>query len=179
MIKQNIKIILILAFICAGFFCFGKSCRAVNANHVVISEVNLGINNTEWVELYNPTPDDINLDSYSLSDNTNTWNLPDITITSLDHIIIARNATGFYGLYSCYPDIEGLTLALHNDGDKLTLKNGEQEVDFVAWENYVETWNITADTDKSIIRDNVDTDTAADWLSEQTPDPACVYFASN
>ena len=85
---------------------------------------------------------------------------------------IARNATGFYDLYSCYPDIEGLTLALSNVGDKLTLSN-EEEIDFVAWEGYVDGWDISAGTGKSIARTNIDTDTADDWLSEQEPEPHC------
>ncbi|MEA3463903.1 MAG: lamin tail domain-containing protein, partial [Patescibacteria group bacterium] len=57
MIKQNIKTILILAFVCAGFFCFEKNCWAID--HIVISEIQ--ITGEEFVELYNPTNNEINM----------------------------------------------------------------------------------------------------------------------
>lgn len=126
----------------------------------------------EWIELYNPTQNAINLDGYNLSNNYKDWRLPNVTIASLAYISIARNGTGFFNLYSCNPDIDNMTLTLANNGDNLTLKNADQEIDFVAWGGS-RGWNIHADTNMSIVRNNTDTDSADDWLNNTVPTPVC------
>jgi len=69
MIKQNIKIILILAFICAEFFCFGKNCWAT-VDYVVINEVYYDPTGAdtgkEWIELYNNGDQDVGLSGWVL-----------------------------------------------------------------------------------------------------------------
>ncbi|MCK4553569.1 lamin tail domain-containing protein, partial [Candidatus Parcubacteria bacterium] len=70
MTKQKGKIILILLFICAGFFCFWKNCRAASTGDVLINEIAwMGTevsNNDEWIEFYNNTDQDINLENWGL-----------------------------------------------------------------------------------------------------------------
>ncbi|MCK4732233.1 MAG: lamin tail domain-containing protein, partial [Methanophagales archaeon] len=79
----------------------------------------------EWVELYNPTNSEIDISGLILRDNSNSWNLPFSTvINARSTIIIARNETGFRNLYGVDPDVSGMTLALKNDGDILSLMDG-------------------------------------------------------
>ena len=65
-----------------------------------------------------------------------------------------------------------MTLELNDNGDKLILKNGSDEIDIVAWED-VSGWDLKADEDESIQRDppNKDTNTDDDWKSHTNPDP--------
>ena len=59
-----------------------------------------------------------------------------------------------------------LALSLSNSGDMVSLKDtNDTEVDFVAWENYLTGWSITAPTGTSIARSSTtDTDTVSDWI---------------
>ncbi|MFX0091700.1 MAG: lamin tail domain-containing protein [Candidatus Hodarchaeota archaeon] len=129
----------------------------------------------EWIELYNPGSTAVDISGWTLSDNKDTWTVPDGTVIQPgDYLIIARSSSGFNDLYGFNPDISGLSLALGNRGDSLTLKDSSGvEVDFVAWENYVSGWNIYASTGSSITRSpsNLDTDTVDDWVvtSNETP----------
>ena len=116
----------------------------------------------EWVELYNPTNSNIDISGLILRDNSNSWNLPFRTvINARSTIIIARNETGFRNLYDVYPDVSGMTLALNNDGDILSLMDGNVTLDMVAWGNYTEGWDIVADNNVSIQR-IAPTDTASE-----------------
>jgi len=143
-------------------------------NHLLISEVyydTLGTDSKEeWISLYNPNENSIDLGGYIIRDNNDNWTIPSQIITGMGYKIIARDETGFYNLYSCYPDFDGLTLSLANTGDNLTLEKDEQEIDFVEWGN--DNWNISSGTNSSIIRiNNTDTNSSADWTINQIPDP--------
>ncbi len=141
----------------------------VNA-HLLISEVyydTVGVDSKEeWIELYNPTNQVLDISGWTIADNNKVYTIPSgTTIQNKSYLVIARDATGYYNLYNKYPDISGLTLFLGNTGDKLTLSDtSATEIDFVAWENYVPGWDITAPTGYSIERINAnDTDTVSDW----------------
>lgn len=127
----------------------------------------------EWVELYNPTNSDIDISGLILHDNSYGWALPSGTvINARSTIIVARDKTGFRNLYGVYPDVSGMTLALANRGDILELMDGNVTIDVVAWENYIEGWNIVANTNESIQRtSSKDTDTVKDWSGHMTPNP--------
>jgi len=147
-------------------------------DHVVFSEVfydTPGVeSDEEWIELYNPTLNPIDLSGLTIDDNANSYILPDgTTIPSRGFLIIARDETAFENLYEFLPDISGLTLSLANTGDVLRLKNGDDEIDMVAWEDYVSEWNLVANEGESIQRYplNQDTDTASDWISHASPYP--------
>jgi hypothetical protein len=121
----------------------------------------------EWVELYNGTASAINLSGYKLVDNATTYTLPSITIPAGGFLTIASNSAGFSSLYGFAPNVSGMTLALGNSGDRLTLQNASgTALDMVAWENYVSGWGLNAATGQSIYRKSrtTDTDVAADWM---------------
>ena len=152
--------------------------NAAEFTNVLISEVFYDTPGTdsveEWVELYNPTAQSIDLSGYTLQDNVDTFVIPQGTsIGAHDTLVIARNATGFYALYGFYPDISGLNLALGNSGDVLVLYHGGTEIDMVAWENYVPGWGLFASTGQSIQRSppEQDTNTSDDWVVADTPTP--------
>ncbi len=123
----------------------------------------------EWVEIYNPLAEAINLSGWSIKDNTaDPWIFPDITVPSHSYLRIARDASGFYNVTGCQPGTDAFTKGLNNNGDQLTLRDKDgNEVDFVAWEggyqNAYPEWNITAQEGKSISRAITDTDSVSDW----------------
>lgn len=131
-------------------------------------------NAEEYVELYNPSSTTIDVSGWTLTDNGGTYTLPSgTTIPATGFMTVSRNAAGFSTLFGKQPSVSGMTLSLSNTGDKITLKNNAgDEKDFVAWENYVSGWIVTATTGKSIYRSNLstDTDTNADWVAG-TPTP--------
>jgi len=122
----------------------------------------------EYIELYNPQSYTVDLSGWQIQDNQYTYTIPTGTIIQANgYLVIARNAAGFNALFGFNPDVSGLTLSLGNSGDKLTLFNTTgAQIDFVAWENYVAGWSITANTGQVIKRISVlvDTDTVNDWM---------------
>jgi len=128
----------------------------------------------EWIELYNPTSDLVDLSGVTIEDNTNSYPIPEGTLIAAgEFLVIARDETGFNNLYGFSPDLNDLTLGLNNGGDVLRLKTGEEEIDMVAWEDFVLGWSLEASQGESIQRypPNQDTDTVSDWISHTTPNP--------
>ncbi|RCW51937.1 lamin tail domain-containing protein [Paenibacillus prosopidis] len=123
----------------------------------------------EYVELYNPTSATVDISGWTISDNAGTFTFPSgKSIPGSGYFTVARNASGFNALFGKQPSLSGMTLSLSNSGDKMTLKDASgSDKDFVAWENYVSGWSLTANIGKSIYRTNpnTDTDTNADWIS--------------
>ncbi len=145
----------------------------VSGTNVIISEVLYDAPNSdsteEWIELYNPTSSTIDLTGWTISDNAGTFTLSG-SIPANGFITIARDSAGFQGLYSFAPTlVMGSALALSNSGDRLDLKDASNNpVDFVAWENYVSGWSVTA-VNTVIHRDSdVDTDGPSDWTAPGT-----------
>ena len=70
------------------------------ADHIVISEVSLGVNDAEWIELYNPTIEDMNLinESVYLSyfSSGKNWNEPYKPAVSKRQLSGVIPAKGFY-----------------------------------------------------------------------------------
>jgi len=136
------------------------------ADHVVFSEVfydPVG-NDTAWVELFNPTVNNINISGYTIKNNNGTFTIPDVTIP------IPSNTTL----------IINLTLDLNIGGDNLTLFNKTNKIsDRIFWKNYTNSnWFIEAIEGTSLERVPAfsDTDSPNDWLSSQTPSPGTVRF---
>ena len=140
-------------------------------DHIIISEVfydTPGRDSVEeWIELYNPTASSVDLSGWTLSDNSRTYTIASGTIIPAGgFLIFARSTSGFFNLYGFNPDFGDLNLALGNNGDLVSLKNTSgTEIDFVAWENYVAGWSISASTGQSLARIDlsVDTDSQGDW----------------
>ncbi len=152
-------------------------------NHVIFSEIYYDTigkeSDNEWIEFFNPTKSNLDLSGYIIEDNAGSWVIPNGTsIKAGGYLVIARNATSFQKTFGCEPDISGLTLSLSNTGDKLEILTSDRVViDFVAWENYVEGWNLEAKEGQSIKRDpiNIDTDSPDDWIIAETPYPGLCY----
>jgi hypothetical protein len=148
------------------------------SEHIVFSEVFYDPpgkeSDEEWIELYNPTSNSIDLSGLKIQDNTKNYTIPDgTTILPGEFLVIARNETGFMNLFGFSPDVTGLTLNLNNDGDILTLRNGTVEIDMVSWGDYIPGWNLVVSENESIKREppEQDTDTPSDWMSNAEPSP--------
>lgn len=146
-------------------------------SHVVIAQVGYDTPGTdsveEFVDLYNPTTAAVALDGWTLADGAASWTLPaGTTIDAGAYLTIAKDAAGFSALHGKDADVVGMSLALNNDGDSLTLDNGSV-VDFVAWESFVAGWTVSANSGDSIERADPtsDSDTVNDWsvTSPATP----------
>jgi hypothetical protein len=83
----------------------------------------------EWVELFNPTGESIELSGWSIRDNYMNDVIPHLTITSHGFAIVAATE----GFYTNFPDVGcpvvfiddgAIGNGLSNDGDRLTLKDG-------------------------------------------------------
>jgi hypothetical protein len=143
---------------------------------ILISEVyfNTKYQNTndkyEWIEVYNPTGNDVNLAGWTLkSDVLGTSLTLSGTIQSNSYFVIAKDTTYFSQLYGFEPDLtfSGSISSLVNSGDKLTLYNEEGvNLDEVGWNSYkgLAISGITA-FEETIKRKSItDTDNANDFI---------------
>ncbi|MBN2043259.1 MAG: lamin tail domain-containing protein, partial [Candidatus Aenigmarchaeota archaeon] len=128
----------------------------------------------EWIKIYNPLNETVNLAGWRISDNSGNWSFPEgLSLGSGSYFTIARKDYGFFEMFNCSPSAGGLTLSLSNTGDELTLRNSENEkIDFVSWENYMEGWDIQAGENK-IIKRISNGDGPENWISDQEPEPSC------
>lgn len=175
----------LLCFIACFFAVFVFAQRSYAADdHLVINEVyydTVGADkDEEWIELYNPTSEEIDLSGYSLiSENDSSYFFPEKTlIKSLSFLVLARSDLGFYALYNMSPDISGLTLNLSNAGDYVVLLDeDENELDAVFWERAGpknEKFALPAKTGHSIERNllGIDTDDCnVDFVDRETATP--------
>jgi len=127
----------------------------------------------EWIELYNPTSNPIDIGGYTIKDNQagiytialGTIILPGQTL------IFARDTEGFRSLYGFDPDFGDFNRPLGNTGDFLILKDAAgTEIDVVAWEGGISGWNLVADEGESIQRWSLAQGPGA-WLSHRSPNP--------
>jgi hypothetical protein len=129
----------------------------------------------EYVELYNPSSSDIDISGWTLEDNNGSWTLPVGSIVPAHQTFtVARNAAGFESLYGTLPQVSGMTLSLGNSGDMISLVHAEGTiVDMVAWEGFMDGWNIAAATGSSLIRTTpeLDSDSPFDWTVSATATP--------
>lgn len=152
---------------------------AAGIDHVLISEVFYDTPGTdskeEWIELHNPTSSPIDISGWMLKDNSRTYTIASGTVINAgEFLVFARSFTGFAALYGFNPDFGDLNLALGNRGDQVILQDSSgTQIDFVAWENYVTGWSISASTGESIKRFDLtsDSDTVTDWIVVANEDP--------
>ena len=124
----------------------------------------------EWIELYNPSSEPVNIKGYSIDDNYGTYNVPSYTMSPGQAIIFARSVDGFKEMYGFPPDFGDLNLSLGNSGDHLILRDPTgAPIDTVAWEGEFG-WNIKAEQGKSIQRRSLAQGPNA-WLSNRDPNP--------
>ncbi len=136
-------------------------------------------NTEEWIELYNNTPNTVDLGGWTIIDNNGTgysYTFPaGETIAPGTYYTVARNSGGFVALYGYEADEYANLPYLNNGGDTLILYDGSNnEIDAVAWEGGASSgipagWGSTSAPSTSggntIVRTDVtvDTDTYADW----------------
>jgi len=135
-----------------------------SANHIVFSEVLYNPSGTEsdeeWIELYNPKSDSVNISGYTIEDNGGVYSIPNGTIIDDgEYLVIARNGTRFEELYGDPPDLDGLSLSLSNGEDYLKLiDDDDDEIDMVAWEGK-SGWDLEVKNGESVERYPPDKDT--------------------
>jgi len=150
------------------------------ANWPVFSEVLYDAINEpsgEWIELYNPTSEPVDISGWIIEDNGGNWTIPAGTVIDAGQFItIARNATEFYNMYGCLPHLTYNKQLANTGNDWLRLYNGSIEIDMVRWKNASVGWPIYANENKSIQRQPPwqDTNTSADWINDSLPTPACI-----
>jgi len=89
------------------------------ADHVVINEVfydSTGAEpDEEWIEIYNPTSNPVNISGWYLTDDPNyaapgyegSYRFPNGTVIQANSfIVVAYNGTAFFNKYNFYPDFE-------------------------------------------------------------------------
>ncbi|MHA1686729.1 MAG: lamin tail domain-containing protein [Candidatus Heimdallarchaeaceae archaeon] len=180
---KSYQIFILILLSLGAFTALSKINANTDGTNIIITEVLYDAPNSdtteEWIELYNPTSSDISIDGWSINDNYDSFALSG-TIPAGGYLVLAKDATAFYNLYGFYPDVDTLSLALSNTGDELRLYDSlGQEVDMVAWENYVAGWDVSA-VDTTIHRISaIDTDSVNDWEDSGTlGDPGTGNYGS-
>jgi uncharacterized protein len=167
------------------------------ANYVVINEVNYKVDsshtivseeNSEWLELYNPTALPVVLTGWSITDNNSCDNFQgSITLASNSFAIVTPlTETSFESVWSGVPSgtiYITLSSSIGNglaNNDRLQLKNSSCStgtiIDQISWGNDSTAFNpgigIVADGHSSERNpDGIDTDTATDFVDRSVPTP--------
>ena len=161
--------------------------RAQAAEHVVISEVMYDPAGTEpdgeWIELFNPTGETVDLSGWTLRDNSTRQNpLPALILGAGEYAVIATKRVAFQ---ANYPGFAGNLVSLEqaignglaNGGDRVTLKDTSgANVDALSYGTDTTYFNVQRPGNlegHSLARvpPDVDTDTAADWSDQYPPNP--------
>lgn len=153
-------------------YSFGGELRPAS-HDLLISEVDYDTPGTdskeESVAVHNPGGAPVPLGGWTLVDGSGrSWSFPAaLTIDGHETITVARDAAGYSALNGARADVAGLDLSLNNSGDELTLFDTMgRSVDYVAWEGFAPSWDLTAATGETLVRANPnrDTDRADDWI---------------
>ena len=142
--------------------------------------------NDEWVEIYNGTDSEMDLSGYSLVDNGGSDVFPEGTLLPAGSFLVVVGTSTTPDLWN-FPegtvvfatsdsDIGGNGLA--NGGDKVELRDASDAlVDSVSWGSNTDAFDpsvpVVATEGSSVARvsNTVDTDTAADWEENESPNP--------
>jgi len=127
----------------------------------------------EWIELYNPTYNPINIGGYTIKDNqAGEYTIaPSTIIFPGQTLIFARSIEGFRQMYGFDPDFDDFDRRLGNKGDFLILKDvSGNQIDMVAWEGGKLGWDLVAKEGESIQRHSLAQGPEA-WFSHRTPNP--------
>ncbi len=157
-------------------------------NIVNFSGINIGScgnklgQNHEWVELYNPTNERINLKGWTLTDNSgNSVQLKNKKVDPGEFVLVTKDSATWK--YWNEGDAIKMNLGsqigdgLDNGGDHLILKNKDGNViDTIAWGDDTAIWNPAvpdaaagASLERVIL--GADTDEPADWDDQLPPTP--------
>lgn len=142
----------------------------------------------EWVEIYNTSDNEINFKDWMLSDNSYTTvfhSNSDLPIAPHSFVILSHDES----IKNRYDIPDGTliitstnwNIALHNDNDKLFLKNPQGEI--LDGMSYGMTKNPFDPACPDVAKGHtlerliltIDTDTAADWVDNPNPSPGLPY----
>ncbi|PID31250.1 hypothetical protein CR983_01970 [Candidatus Saccharibacteria bacterium] len=156
-------------------------------DNIIITEVEYDLSTeeaeSEWFELYNPTPFAIDITGWTTQEGSGaSFTFPSYTLDAGSYAVVTNDAVDFHTRHpGVTVDVEmdpggSGRLRLNNTGDRLTLRDGPiatgATVDFIAWESASPGWTARATTDLSVCRSSAaDTDTPADLDSNCTPTP--------
>ncbi|MFH1226030.1 MAG: lamin tail domain-containing protein, partial [bacterium] len=184
-----LKPILLCFLIAAGLFILPKIGRA-QADHLVISEIQLASQSDskdEFVELYNPTAQNINLTDWRLKKKTASGNesnllssFPDIVISAKTHLLIAHK-TNYQGSITADLTFSGSTYSMADNNVILLYDNNNSLIDKVGLGSAIDKESTAADNPadgESLERkpgnNNNDQDTDnnfEDFFLQSTPNP--------
>lgn len=139
---------------------------------VVINEVNFYPQT--WIELYNPTPYNINLSNFKIAIPEGIFDLEGVDIKPNSYLLISKERL--------FPkDNITLNIQLSNSGGYVILIEGSSTIDFVNWGLILPEWKSAypflwdnppdADMNLSRIPDGYDTNNPEDFTNTETPTP--------
>ena len=161
----------------------GSGGSVPRTNHPLITEVYYkdGSSYTKYrfVEIYNPTSSDFDLEGYKLVNVSSgkTYTIHGLKILAHSHVTIAVKAYYFAEKFFKYPDIgdgymHDLEISATQGGIELRKPDNTTVVDAVYWGGY-NGWNVNTDLYRSIVRVpyDWDNDSASQWIGSQEPKP--------
>ncbi len=139
----------------------------------------------EWFEIYNPNNHSVTLKNWTITDNSATDVIPEITIPGKGFAVVAAKESGFKTNYSSfsgnivYISDNAIGNGLANDGDRLILKNEKGEVaDAMSYGSDKTIFDpscsgVTSNAGHSLARNptGYDSDKASDFIKLTTPTP--------
>lgn len=161
-------------------------------SNVVINEVYYDVDaahdiegKNEWIELYNPTPDPINLKNYTIEDNSGiTRTIHSNTIIPAFGLAIISKDASTWALYWTMPPLSvkialGLLIGngLATDGDRVILKNAAGTiVDQMGYGTDTAIWDpavlgVAEGHSLERVSPGYDTDLPSDFVEMMTPTP--------
>ena len=181
-------LLLSLTGLLIAFLCLLSAADAQTPGHLLISEVlydapQSGTDTSyEWVELFNPTAAAVNLAGWALRDNTSQDAIPAVTLGPGEYLVIVATAAGFAqnhpGFSGNLVTLEGsIGNGLSNTGDRVLLLGPDgAAVDAMSYWNDATIFDppcLDVDAGWSLARvpSSQDTDSAADWLPQEIPNP--------
>lgn len=140
--------------------------------------------NDEWVEIYNPTNQDISLKNWTLTDNSGQETIihANKKVAAGGFVLLSKDADTwkFWNENSAAVKIElGRQIGdgLDNSGDHLFLKNPAGDIiDEVGWGSDTAVWNpavplVSLGSSIERLVPGFDTNSASDWKKQATPTP--------
>ncbi len=163
-------------------------------NHILISEVldqptttAQGVDSTnEWIELYNPTASTVDLSFWTIKDATNSFDMiPNGTTIPAGGFLFLTNASTTPSFWSLPGSVQVIAFesplgaGLNNTTESLFLRNAATTtIDSLSW-GATTTAFVSGSGAPDVVPGHslfrtslsVDTDTAADWADDATPNP--------
>ena len=121
------------------YFCFLLFLTAsLLKAQVVINEINYNSIDTfdpgDWIELYNPTNNNINISNWTIKDedDTHVYTLPSMILSANAYLIITEDSSKFAAAFPGVNHIGDLGYGLGGGGDQVRLFNSNNSlIDFV------------------------------------------------